>query len=186
MLPTLDFLREKINQIAVFYQPKDIVAGDFYWFEESKDFMMFAAADCTGHGVPGAMVSVVCYNALNRSVREYGLSDPGQILDKTREIILLELSKHDENVKDGMDISLLVLNKQSMQVSWAGANNPLWIVPAGAQEIHEIKADKQPIGVHINSTNFTTQQLSLGEGDTLVFVHGWIRRSIWWNGWQKV
>lgn len=174
MLPTVDFLREKIRQIAVFYQPKDIVAGDFYWFEESNDFMMFAAADCTGHGVPGAMVSVVCYNALNRSVREYGLSDPGQILDKTREIILLELSKHDENVKDGMDISLLVLNKQTMQVSWAGANNPLWIVPSNTQELNEIKADKQPIGVHINSTNFSTQALNLNEGDTLIlFTDGY-------------
>lgn len=174
MLPTLDFLREKISQIAVFYQPKDIVAGDFYWFEETNDFMMFAAADCTGHGVPGAMVSVVCYNALNRSVREYGLSDPGQILDKTREIILLELSKHDENVKDGMDISLLVLNKKEMQLSWAGANNPLWIVARDKHEVQEIKADKQPIGLHINSNNFTTQDLNVNEGDTLVlFTDGY-------------
>ena len=174
MLPTVEYLREQMNEIAVFYRPKDIVAGDFYWFEESDSFQMIAVADCTGHGVPGAMVSVVCYNALNRSVREYGLTDPGQILDKTREIILLELSKNDENVKDGMDISLLVLNKNSKQCTWAGANNPLWIIRSGSQEIEEFKADKQPIGLHIDSTSFTTHHLELGTGDTVyLFTDGY-------------
>jgi serine phosphatase RsbU (regulator of sigma subunit) len=174
MLPTVDYLREQLKEIAVFYQPKDIVAGDFYWYEELDDFQMLAVADCTGHGVPGAMVSVICYNALNRSVREYGLTDPGQILDKTREIILLELSKHDENVKDGMDISLLVLNMRSGKHAWAGANTPLWMVRNGDSEISEIKADKQPIGLHINSSRFTTHQLDLVKGDTLfLFTDGY-------------
>lgn len=174
MLPTVDYLREQLKEIAVFYQPKDIVAGDFYWYEELDDFRMLAVADCTGHGVPGAMVSVICYNALNRSVRKYGLTDPGQILDKTREIILLELPEHDENVKDGMDISLLVLNMRSGKHAWAGANTPLWMVRNGNSEIFEIKADKQPIGLHINSSRFTTHQLDLVKGDTLfLFTDGY-------------
>jgi len=90
--------------------------------------IFFAVADCTGHGVPGAMVSVVCHNALNRSVREYGLTDPGKILDKTRELVIGEFEKSDEEVKDGMDISLCVFNKNKNELLWAGANNPLWIV----------------------------------------------------------
>lgn len=174
MLPTVDYLHDKFKEIAIFYRPKDIVAGDFYWFEESDDFKMIAVADCTGHGVPGAMVSVVCYNALNRSVREYGLTDPGKILDKTREIILSELSKNDENVKDGMDISLVVLEKKSNKINWSGANNSLWLIPSGLKEITEIKADKQPIGAHIQSNSFTTHQMELKAGDTMVlFTDGY-------------
>jgi ligand-binding sensor domain-containing protein/serine phosphatase RsbU (regulator of sigma subunit) len=170
MLPTVEFLNGKFKEIAVFYRPKDIVAGDFYWFEESDTHTMIAVADCTGHGVPGAMVSVVCYNALNRSVREYGLTKPGEILDRTREIILSELSKHDENVKDGMDISLIVIEKKSRKLEWAGANNPLWIISAYSKELVEIKADKQPIGLHIRSTPFKTHQVNLEKGDTLILL----------------
>ena len=168
MMPTEDYLHEKFKEIAIFYKPKDIVAGDFYWFEESEDLKMIAVADCTGHGVPGAMVSVVCYNALNRSVREYGLTDPGQILDKTKEIILSELSRNDENVKDGMDISLVVFDKKSNEIRWSGANNPLWLVSSASKELVEVKADKQPIGVHILSKSFTTHRMMLNSGDVLV------------------
>ena len=170
MLPTVEFLNEKFKEIAILYRPKDIVAGDFFWFEETGTHSMIAVADCTGHGVPGAMVSVVCYNALNRSVREYGLTKPGEILDKTREIILSELSKHDENVKDGMDISLLVFEKQSNKIEWAGANNPLWIIESETNELIEVKADKQPIGQHSHSKPFTTQSISLKTGDTLILL----------------
>jgi len=170
MLPTFEFLNEKFKEIAVIYRPKDIVAGDFFWFEETDNYSMIAVADCTGHGVPGAMVSVVCYNALNRSVREYGLTKPGEILDKTREIILAELSKHDENVKDGMDISLLVCEKKSNKIEWAGANNPLWIISSETEALTEIKADKQPIGLHSHSAPFKTHVLSLKKGDTLILL----------------
>ncbi|HRE97228.1 MAG TPA: hypothetical protein PK637_10710, partial [Flavobacteriales bacterium] len=107
------------------YKPKDIVAGDFYWLQKTENEVLIAACDCTGHGVPGAMVSVVCNNGLNRSVREYGLTDPGKILDKTREIVIAEFEKSDEDVKDGMDISLCSLSGNTLK--WSGANNPLWI-----------------------------------------------------------
>ena len=150
-----------LKESFILYKPKDIVAGDFYWLEKSPSLtlpegkgnsspsgkmsktegaILFAAADCTGHGVPGAMVSVVCNNALNRSVREYGLTDPGEILDKTREIVIQEFragrqagEKSDEDVKDGMDIALCSLKLPSREglggvLKYAGANNPLWIV----------------------------------------------------------
>ena len=155
----------------ILYQPKDIVAGDFYWLEQKNDTLLFAAADCTGHGVPGAMVSVVCNNGLNRSVREYGLVEPGLILDKTREIVIQEFEKSEEDVKDGMDIALVALEKDPSSTSgafslkFAGAHNPLWIIRKGATEIEEIKADKQPIGKFVMAKPFNTTTVNLNEGD---------------------
>ena len=142
--------------------------------------ILFAAADCTGHGVPGAMVSVVCHNALNRSVREYGLSDPGKILDKTREIVVQEFEKSEEEVKDGMDISLCSLRlskavKGSAILEWAGANNPLWVIRKGEDKVTEIKADKQPIGKFDSSTSYTTHIIELYSGDSIyIFSDGYV------------
>ena len=164
ILPSQKTMKEHLGDSFVLYKPKDIVAGDFYWMEPVDDLVIFAAADCTGHGVPGAMVSVVCNNALNRSVRELGLTDPGKILDSTTEMIVSEFEKSDEEVKDGMDISLCAFNKTTKELRWSGANNPLWLVRNG--EINEYKADKQPIGKHANRKPFTTHVIQLHEGDT--------------------
>lgn len=147
----------------ILYKPKDVVAGDFYWLEEHDNLVVFAVADCTGHGVPGAMVSVVCNNALNRAVREFNLSEPGQILDKTRELVIKQFEKSEDRVKDGMDISLCVLNKESLELKWAGANNPIWIVRNG--EVLVTKGDKQPIAYHPNSAPFTTHNIKTEKGD---------------------
>ncbi|MBI3136666.1 MAG: tetratricopeptide repeat protein [Bacteroidetes bacterium] len=137
------------------------------------DCVLFAAADCTGHGVPGALVSVVCHNALNRSVREYGLTDPAKILDKTREIVVHEFEKSDENVRDGMDISLCALSLSSLTLAWAGANNPLWVVRKSTGALEELKGDKQPIGKFADAKPFTGHQLQLEKGDTIyVFTDG--------------
>lgn len=174
MLPNIEELRSAFSNLTVLYRPKDIVAGDFYWLEESEDYSMMAVADCTGHGVPGAIVSVVCYNALNRAVREYGLKEPGKILDQTRNIILSELSKHNENVKDGMDISLVVHNKKTNQLHWSGANNPLWIIKHSSGELIEIKADKQPIGMHIVNHPYTTHLVDIEPNDLVtMFTDGY-------------
>lgn len=170
MLPSLEDLQEALSEVEVFYRPKDIVAGDFYWFEETNNHLMIAVADCTGHGVPGALISVVCFNALNRSVREFGLIQPGEVLDKTREIIITELSKHDENVKDGMDISLIIIEKATKKVMWAGANNPLWKINNSTTEIEEIKGDKQPVGMYISEQKYTTHQVEYNPEDTFVLL----------------
>ncbi len=167
ILPSDQVIQHELPNSFVLYLPKDIVAGDFYWFEAVGDVVYFAAADCTGHGVPGAMVSVVCSNALNRSVREYGLTDPGKILDKCRELVIEEFAKSEEDVKDGIDISLCALNTTTNQLQWAGAYNPLWIIRNGSTEIEEYKADKQPIGKHLTPAPFATHNISLNKGDTL-------------------
>src|SRR5690606_3987494 len=87
ILPPFDTISHRFKDLFISYIPKDIVAGDFYWYDEIGDDYWIAAADCTGHGVPGAMVSVVCHNALNRAVREFGLKAPGEVLNKVRELV---------------------------------------------------------------------------------------------------
>jgi serine phosphatase RsbU (regulator of sigma subunit) len=191
-LPPLKFIDEHVPNNFVLYQPKDVVAGDFYWAESKDNKFFIAAADCTGHGVPGAMVSVVCSNALNRTVNEFGITDTGKILDKTRELVLETFAKGNAEVKDGMDISLLCIDKQNNKAFWSGANNPLWYVQSSDTSIFtnstvtssevekstdagldsarpdiqliEIKADKQPIGKTDHAKPFTTHEIAIQEG----------------------
>ena len=171
ILPPNRIVKEYLPESFILYKPKDIVAGDFFWLEHKNGVTLFAAADCTGHGVPGAMVSVICNNGLNRSVREHGLTDPGEILNKTREIVIQEFEKSDEEVKDGMDISLCALDGKILK--WAGANNPIWIVKNNSNEIFEIKANKQPIGKYAENNSFTTHTIELESGDSIyIFTDG--------------
>lgn len=165
ILPPQEVVSELFPESFVLYWPKDIVAGDFYWMERTHDTILLAVADCTGHGVPGAMVSVVCSTALNRAVMEFGLKDPGKILDKVREMVLETFAKSDKNVKDGMDISLMAFNPKTLELQWAGANNPLWYM--SDNELKCITADKQPIGVSTNPTPFTTHSLQLQKGESI-------------------
>jgi serine phosphatase RsbU (regulator of sigma subunit) len=164
---------EEFPESFLLYLPKDIVAGDFYFFERTASHVFYAAADCTGHGVPGALMSVVCSNALSRCVKEFGLKMPGEILDKARELVLETLRKSGEEVKDGMDISLLVKDVQNDRYYWAGANNPLWIVHSSA-ELTELKPDKQPVGNIEDPVPFTTHALKLQKNDILfLFTDGY-------------
>ncbi len=171
ILPPNKVVKEYLKNSFILYKPKDIVAGDFYWMEHKDGKILFAAADCTGHGVPGAMVSVLCNNGLNRSVREHGITDPGKILDKTREIVIQEFEKSEDEVKDGMDIALCSL--EGFKLQYAGAYNPLWIIRNG--EILETKADKQPIGKSWKTEGFTTHTIDLQSGDTIyIFSDGYV------------
>ncbi|MEX2484349.1 MAG: SpoIIE family protein phosphatase [Brumimicrobium sp.] len=120
------------------------------------------------------MVSVVCNNGLNRSVREYGLTEPDKILNKAREIVVQEFEKSEEAVKDGMDISLCSLSLSKLSLSWAGANNPLWIIRKDSDQVEEIKADKQPIGKYDNLKPYTKHELKLQAGDSIyIFTDGY-------------
>jgi serine phosphatase RsbU (regulator of sigma subunit)/Tfp pilus assembly protein PilF len=181
ILPAIDEVSKCLPESFIYYQPKDIVAGDFYWFEHldhgEEEILLIAAADSTGHGVPGAMVSVVCSNALHRAVNEFRLDDPAQILNKTKEFVIRTFKNTNQEVKDGMDISLLRLkrkksNGQLLEVTWAGANNPLWLVRKGA--LLEYKADKQPVGMHMEHKSFTTQNIVVEKNDCLfLFTDGY-------------
>lgn len=168
ILPSVQSIQECLPKSFVLYLPKDIVAGDFYWMHATNDILLIAAADCTGHGVPGALVSIVCSNALNRTVKEFGLTNTGQILDKVTALVMETFEKSGEEIKDGMDISLLSIDKKRGKVQWSGANNPLWIVNTG--ELIEIKADKQPIGQSEDRKSFTTHQLAYTPGQSFYLI----------------
>lgn len=182
ILPT----REQVNQYFpdsfLFFRPKDIVSGDFYWFEKSGDVAFMAVADCTGHGVPGAMVSVVCSNALNRTVNEFGLVKPNEILNKTREIVIDTLAKGGEDVADGMDIAIAAIDLKKKKIQFAGANNSMWLVreKKGKNIIEEelsienekyalmeFKGDKQPVGLFEHMSDFTMKEFDYIEGDSI-------------------
>jgi serine phosphatase RsbU (regulator of sigma subunit)/Tfp pilus assembly protein PilF len=200
ILPPEKFVKDLLPNSFILYKPKDIVAGDFYWMHivESSEFgvqsaepiselrtknselILIAAADCTGHGVPGAIVSVVCSNALNRAVKEFGLNEPGKILDKVRELVVETFERSESEVKDGMDIALCSLqkNRSGYTLQYAGANNPLWLIRKnttdGKFELIETRADKQPIGKYPNSKPFNANTIELQKGDTIyIFTDGY-------------
>lgn len=171
ILPPIQTIKNAFQEAFVLYKPKDIVAGDFYWLEKVGNTTLIAVADCTGHGVPGALVSVVCNNALNRSVREFKLTDPGKILTKTREIILSEFEKSNEEVKDGMDITLCAITGN--KIKFSGAYNPLWIIRKNTKIVEEIKVDKQPVGLYHKMQPFNTFETESEKGDVIyIFSDG--------------
>lgn len=185
ILPPQKLVKEYFDNSFILYRPKDIVAGDFYWMETAKETVMFAVADCTGHGVPGAMVSVVCSNALKKSVNELGLTDPASILNATRDEVIETFEKSEEDVKDGMDIALCAYNTKTGTLFFAGANNPLYIIKKNdgqeeqydiRNETHyliEIKGDKQPVGKYAEHAAFNAHQVDVTPGDSIyMFTDG--------------
>ncbi|HLP14401.1 MAG TPA: tetratricopeptide repeat protein [Flavobacteriales bacterium] len=175
ILPSHELLEKNFAAWTVLYKPKDIVAGDFYWMEETKENIIVAVADCTGHGVPGAMVSVVGANALNRCVKEFGLEKPNEILDKLSQLVeeTFTGSKNaNASINDGMDISLIAMSKKSNKLWWSGANNPLVIARNG--ECIEKIADKQPVGKFAARKPFTLHEVVLEKNDTIwLFTDGY-------------
>lgn len=191
VLPKAEEIKQGLNDSFVLFRPKDVVSGDFYWFEKHKGYDFIAAADCTGHGVPGAMVSFVCNNALNRSLYEFSAISPEQVLHHTREIVIETFSKSGHDIKDGMDIAMCRINKDRTELLFVGANNPCWIIRKNehlSQEeledrktvvgknysLIEITGDKKPIGLHEDMSPFTCHQIQVCEGDTYyLFTDGY-------------
>ncbi len=179
LLPSTEMLKFALPDSFVLFKPKDIVSGDFYWmYWVNSETILIAVGDCTGHGVPGAMVSVVCSNALNRAAKEFGITDPGKLLDKVRELVIENFAESTSEVKDGMDISLCKINiknspkKRDVSIEWAGANNPLWYTAGNC--IIEIDADKQPIGNSERQRPFNTNEVELQKNEMLfLFTDGY-------------
>lgn len=185
ILPPLENISSEFTDSFVWYLPKNVVSGDFYWKEKINDVIVLAVADCTGHGVPGAMVSVVCHNALNRAVFEFGLIDPAQILDKTRELVIETFDKSGSEVKDGMDISLVCIDLKKSVLRYAGANNNIYLIRESlVSELNNVKAeismhdeqlctliefksDKQPIGRFSKSKPFSQTEFEIEKHDKL-------------------
>ena len=167
ILPNEKKLTAFLSNYFLFFCPKDIVSGDFYWIEKIETKKYIAIADCTGHGVPGAMVSVICQNALNRSVQEYKLTKPNEILDKTREIVIDALSEGDKMIQDGMDIALCCIDTNTNILEFSGANNPLVIVRNN--EFMILNPDRQPIGKYSFGKPFKVEKKKL-ENDDCIYM----------------
>lgn len=175
ILPPDSQVKRLLPDSFVLYKPKDIVSGDFYWIEEWGTQVLVAAADCTGHGVPGAFMSIVGNNLLQQAVFNFGLSKPFLILNNVNKNIsrMLHQSEETATVKDGMDIALVSIDKSKKIIEYAGAFNPLWIVRK--RELIEIKGDKHPVGAFLNEElkQFTPHDFEYQSGDMLyIFTDG--------------
>ncbi len=146
ILPTDKQIKKFFPESFIFYKPKDIVSGDFYWFRRKEEEIFFAAVDCTGHGVPGAFMSIVGNNMLNQSLDRNGFNKPSEVMNDLSEKIRTSLRESEERfgVKDGMDLALCSFNISDKKLQYSGAFNPLFIIREG--EILETKADNFPVG----------------------------------------
>lgn len=171
ILPAEDFWEKNLPNSFVLYKPKDIVSGDFYWMSKKEDRVMIAAVDCTGHGVPGAFMSIVGNNQLNYAVNVKGARKAGEILDYLNKGVTRSLhqKKGNSTVKDGMDIALCSFDLKKQALDYAGAFNPLYLLRNGELQIH--KGDKVPIGAFLDEElqPFTNLELKLQSGD-LVYI----------------
>jgi serine phosphatase RsbU (regulator of sigma subunit) len=185
ILPTTGFREAFKGNAFVFYKPKDIVSGDFYWIEALKENgqeeVLFAAVDCTGHGVPGAFMSIVGHNLLKQAIKNH-VTKPSEILNELNHGLTetLKQTREDSTVKDGMDMALCSLRKNNFgtfRLQFAGANNPLWIIRAATpQNVEEIKGDKFPVGIFLGEKlqMFRNHETELLPGDTLyIFTDGY-------------
>lgn len=164
ILPDETKIARLLPNSFIFYKPKDIVTGDFYWLVESENYTYVAVADCTGHGVPGAMISMTCLSALERSVREFGLKTPAEILDNCLRLIMETFDGGDFRVYDGMDIALCRIDRKNMKLQYSGANNNLYYISNDEPQI--IAADRQSVCRFSKEKPFTNHEISIKSTDT--------------------
>lgn len=171
VLPPEDYIKELINEHFIFYQPKEIVSGDFYWVKQINQYIILVSADCTGHGVPGALMSMLGISYLNEIVQRKEITMANQVLNELRKEIkhsLRQTGKKEES-RDGIDMALVVINTSTGRIQYSGAFSPLYIVSHdnGEPALKEIKADQMPVGVHFSSDKpFTNHEFKLEIGDT--------------------
>lgn len=181
-------LEDFFTESFVLYLPKDIVSGDFYWVKSKKDTILFALADCTGHGAPGAFMSIIGTYGLNRQVSELDQNNPGDILNNINELFQNSFSqKEGLEIFDGMDIALCSYNQVTRELVYAGANLPLHIIrenskPQPSSQIvhnnsthtmYQVKPNKQPIGYFFEEVFYKTNSIQLMEGDIVyLFTDG--------------
>jgi PAS domain S-box-containing protein len=176
ILPNSERLSHLFDSAFVLYKPKDVVSGDFYWFTETEEHIFVTAGDCTGHGIPGAMLTVLAVNLLREIVQKRGVHDPGQALNLLDQEVIITLS--DENghykAKDGLDLALVKIHKQTLVMEYAAAFRPVALVRNG--QYTELKGERYPIGFfdHLEK-NFTTREEQLEQGDAIyLFSDGYV------------
>lgn len=171
ILPDSNVLSSALPDSFILYKPRDVVSGDFPWFVQLNGNIFIAAVDCTGHGVPGALLSLIGYFLLNDIIKSRKVTDPGKILDLLDEGVTQTLRQDQDNsmTKDGMDIALCRIDTKTKTVEYAGAHRPLYVMKEGVMQ--EIKGNKFPIGggMSKNQTSFTASKIKLHSGDSIYF-----------------
>jgi serine phosphatase RsbU (regulator of sigma subunit) len=174
-LPSLSEFKSALNNSFVLFKPKDIVSGDFYYFKQINNLIFLAAADCTGHGVPGAFMSIVCLDKLDSALTQS--NNLSQILSITNREIKTSLhqTNHDDSTRDGMDIAICCINLDNNIIQYAGANRPIWIIRNNTLIVEELKSTKTAIGgLTSNEQFFEQHQIQLQKGDTFyIFSDGY-------------
>jgi ligand-binding sensor domain-containing protein/serine phosphatase RsbU (regulator of sigma subunit) len=170
-LPNKNLLKEYFSDLFILFKPKDLVSGDFYWFAKVKNHIIVTVADCTGHGVPGAFMSMLGISLLKEIVIKESVTQPDVILNRLRNEIIKALGQTGESgeQKDGMDISLCSINTEIMEMQWSGANNPCLIIKDG--ELIELKADKMPIAIYEKMDDFTLHKIKL-QKNNIIYLFG--------------
>jgi len=161
ILPPKEKIKSILKNSFVFYQPKDIVSGDFYWIEKVGNEIIFSVIDCTGHGVPGAFVSLIAYNALNKVILEQQITKPSQILSEIDQLMMSSFTNSEEQVRDGMDMGICVWNTKTNNVQFSGANHSLFI--HNGIELSEIKGNKESIGnsLYDKKSEFVNHEITI-------------------------
>lgn len=177
VLPNEQTIRGTIpGDFFVMYKPKDIVSGDFFFVDRRGDWTLVAVADCTGHGVPGAFVSMLCISLLNEIVKQQEITRADIILNELRDKVIDSLQQKgiQGEQMDGMDISLLLINNKTYKCHWSGANNPLYIVSSKSKKLEELKPDKRPIAIYPDMKEFTNHEMIANKGDIFyLFTDGY-------------
>lgn len=174
IFPDPEDIQLVLKDYFILYKPRDIVSGDFYWINKQQDKIIIIAADCTGHGVPGAFMSMLGIAFLNEIVNKENITNPARILDRLRENIILALKQKGgrETPSDGMDVAAITIGLKQRKLEFAGANNPLYMIKNN--EIIETKGDKMPVSIYSKMHAFTCHNFDLEEGDNIyIFSDGY-------------
>jgi serine phosphatase RsbU (regulator of sigma subunit) len=172
LIPSLELFSDKLEHF-VLYKPLAIVSGDFYWVSRQDNMQVIIAADCTGHGVPGAFMSMLGVTMLNEIVNGKHITMPDQIIENLRQGIIKSLKQvaEEDSIKDGMDIAVCVIDFDNNTLWYAGANNPLYLVRGG--ELIHYRPDKMPVAIYYKMIPFTLQKIELQKGDAFyIFSDG--------------
>ncbi len=180
VLPSKEYANEVLPEYFILFKPRDIVSGDFYWMKQLNNFVCIATADCTGHGVPGAFMSMLGSSFLNEIVTSQSIDNTGEILNRLRKKVKQSLKQDGKEgeQKDGMDIAFYIIDTKTLELKYSGAYNPLYIIRENMEsserhsnvlhsELITIKANRQPIAIHIKETEFETQHFQLQKGDCI-------------------
>lgn len=171
LLPSGDNIEQLLPERFIIYRPRDIVSGDFYWLNKIDNRIIIAAADCTGHGVPGAFVSMLGISFLNEIVNKNNVYKPDLVLNELRDMVISALNQNKKEVMDGMDISLALIDLDSLELQYAGAFNPLLIYRNNGKDEYEmiqIDGDRMPIGLYLKDNEpFLNREFQLRKGDTI-------------------